>query len=234
MLKKNEAISISKSHPNIWKKLYVKEFHNMRTIKKYTFKILRKYVEINQLLINLNIEEVINNNMDITLNDLNELEKTIYADKSLIIPFPKRRKSTSNYTSLKSQNNEMKNKNRRRFSVSLYSSQRSPKNNPLDFKFVRKPDKFIQKIEKKNENYMMKRNNRIEKHKNSFDLKDIETKNNYKNITKEEKLNKFKDFINNLQKKIKEKEKNLEIKNDNLYKGSHKYIKRNSSFSQQK
>jgi hypothetical protein len=77
LLKREEAINISKSYSNIWKKLYVKEFHNLRTIKEHTFKVLRKYIEINQLLINLNMDETINNNMDITMNDLNALKKTI-------------------------------------------------------------------------------------------------------------------------------------------------------------
>ena len=81
LLKREEAINISKSYSNIWKKLYFKEFHNLRTIKKHTFKALRKYIEINQLLINLNMDETINNNMDITMNDLNALEKSIIAIK---------------------------------------------------------------------------------------------------------------------------------------------------------
>ena len=69
LLKKTEAVNISKNYSNIWKKLYAKEFHNLRSIKNQTFRALTKYIEINQLLLNLNLEEAINNNADLTLND---------------------------------------------------------------------------------------------------------------------------------------------------------------------
>ena len=81
-LKKEVAIAISKDYPNIWKKLYGKEFHNLTSIKTRTFKALRKYMELNQLLMELNIDEGIGRN-DITVNYLNELEKSIYNDKSI-------------------------------------------------------------------------------------------------------------------------------------------------------
>jgi hypothetical protein len=80
-LKKDEAVTISRNYPNIWKKLYVKEFHNLRSIKNLTFTALRKYIEINQMLFNLNLDDIIKVN-DITVNDLNFLEKSIIAEKS--------------------------------------------------------------------------------------------------------------------------------------------------------
>ncbi len=81
-LKKEVAVSISKDYPNIWKKLYGKEFHNLTSIKTRTFKALSKYMELNQLLIELNIDDGIGRN-DITVNYLNELEKSLYNDKSI-------------------------------------------------------------------------------------------------------------------------------------------------------
>ena len=81
-LKKKVAVSISKDYPNIWKKLYGKEFHNLTSIKTRTFKALSKYMELNQLLIELNIDDGIGRN-DITVNYLNELEKSLYNDKSI-------------------------------------------------------------------------------------------------------------------------------------------------------
>ena len=81
LLKKSEAINISKSYSNIWKRLYAKEFHNLISIKNQTFKALIKYKEINQLLIDLNLENAIKNYVDITVKDLNELEKSIYTEK---------------------------------------------------------------------------------------------------------------------------------------------------------
>lgn len=84
LLKKEEAVTTSKNYPNIWKKLYVKEFHNLRSIKNLTFTALRKYIEINQLLFNLNLDDIIKVN-DITVNDLNILEKSIIAEKSVAL-----------------------------------------------------------------------------------------------------------------------------------------------------
>ena len=82
LLKKDQAVNLSKSYPNIWRKIYGKEFHNLRTMKKKTFSVLRKYIEINKLLINNNIEELMLTN-DISTFDLNFMEKSIFADKSL-------------------------------------------------------------------------------------------------------------------------------------------------------
>jgi hypothetical protein len=84
LLKKDEAVTISRNYPNIWKKLYVKEFHNLRSIKNLTFSALRKYIEINQLLFNLNLDDIIKVN-DITVNDLNILEKSIIGEKSFAL-----------------------------------------------------------------------------------------------------------------------------------------------------
>ena len=82
LLKKDEAVTISRNYSNIWKKVYVKEFHNLRSIKNLTFTALRKYIEINQMLFNLNLDDIIKVN-DITVNDLNILEKSIIAEKSV-------------------------------------------------------------------------------------------------------------------------------------------------------
>ena len=80
--KKEDAVATSKSYPNIWKKLYQKEFHNLRAIKNLTFKALKKYIELNQLLLDLDLGEVIAKN-ELTVNDLNEIEKSLFLDKSV-------------------------------------------------------------------------------------------------------------------------------------------------------
>ena len=80
LLKKEQAVNLSKSYPNIWRKIYSKEFHNLRTIKKLTFDVLRKYIEINELLINNNIEEITLTN-DISNFDINMLEKSVSPEK---------------------------------------------------------------------------------------------------------------------------------------------------------
>ena len=83
LYKKEEAVATSKSYPNIWQKLYRKEFHNLRAIKNLTFKVLRKYMELNQLLLDLNLDDALGKN-DLTFNDLNVLEKSLFSDKSLL------------------------------------------------------------------------------------------------------------------------------------------------------
>ena len=114
LFKKEEAVSTSKSYPNIWKKLYGKEFHNLRAIKDMTFKALRKYIEVNQLLLDLHLDDAIAKN-DLTVNDLNELEKSIYTEKSNIMnPLVHSRKSISNnITKFKTMNSEIDKKQKR-------------------------------------------------------------------------------------------------------------------------
>ena len=70
LLKKDQALNLSKSYPNIWRKLYSKEYHNIRTIKIKTFEALRKYIEINELFINNNFDELMLTNDDISNFDM--------------------------------------------------------------------------------------------------------------------------------------------------------------------
>ena len=82
LLKKEPALNLSRSYPNIWRKLYGKEFHNLRSIKNLTFTLLKKYIKVNELFINNNIDDILMTN-DITVADLNFLEKSALADKSM-------------------------------------------------------------------------------------------------------------------------------------------------------
>ena len=43
LLRKNDAMQISKAYPNVWKKIYYKSYHNMKSIKKLTKKIVINY-----------------------------------------------------------------------------------------------------------------------------------------------------------------------------------------------
>ena len=146
-LKKEEAISTSKSYPNIWKKLYGKEFHNLRSIKDLTFKALRKYIEVNQLLINLNLDDAIITN-DITLNDLNTLEKSIYKERSFAL-YNQKKKSISHkilspknndITRFKTMNNEFDKKSKR-LSLGVIVVQKDKKN--FKKKFIRNQSNSI-------------------------------------------------------------------------------------------
>ena len=45
LLRKHEAMIISKAYPNVWKKIYIKSYHNMKSIKKKTQKIIIHYCQ---------------------------------------------------------------------------------------------------------------------------------------------------------------------------------------------
>ena len=82
LLKKEHAMNLSKRYSNIWRKIYGREFHNLRTIKKYTFSVLKKYIEINEIFINNNLNDFkLTNNVSVF--DLNILEKTDLDNKSV-------------------------------------------------------------------------------------------------------------------------------------------------------
>ena len=87
LLKKDTAVNLSKSYPNIWRKIYAREFHNLRTIKKQTFAILKKYIEINDLLAYNNFSDSkLRNRNSISSFDinLNLVEKSAFGEKSKI------------------------------------------------------------------------------------------------------------------------------------------------------
>ena len=85
LLKKDTAVNLSKSYPNIWRKIYAREFHNLRTIKKQTFAILKKYIEINDLLAynNCSDSKLTNRNSISSFDiNLNLVEKSAFGEKS--------------------------------------------------------------------------------------------------------------------------------------------------------
>ena len=47
LLKKNDAVSLSNNYPNIWRDIHNKSYHNLVSIKKLTFKILKRYYNTN-------------------------------------------------------------------------------------------------------------------------------------------------------------------------------------------
>ena len=84
LLKKEHAVNLSKSYPNIWRKIYGREFHNLRKIKQYTFIALKKYMEINDLLLmnNIDIDDFkLTNNL--SSFDINLFDKSGIVDKSI-------------------------------------------------------------------------------------------------------------------------------------------------------
>jgi len=45
LLRKNDTMQISKAYPNVWKKIYYKSYHNMKSIKKMTKKVVINYCQ---------------------------------------------------------------------------------------------------------------------------------------------------------------------------------------------
>ena len=255
-LKKIEAINLSKSYPNIWKKLYVKEFHNLRTIKKRTFKVLTKYIEVNKLLIDLNLDETLNNNIDLTINDLNEVEKSIFANKKLGLKNNAKRRKTiflqkpsSNIAILHSLYHGLRRLSHGKFTYTQKNNQnkvnkKSNKNNDKDDSSYSSP---------MNSNLTsltyIRRHKRVIHFSNDASNKKLPEKNNVKNnlgeidgntktnkfINKKEKLKLLKRILKNIQTKLKsKKDKDIKYKilkrKDFIYKGNLKQnIKRNSS-----
>ena len=152
LLKKEQAVNLSKSYPNIWRKIYSKEFHNLRSIKKMTFDVLRNYIEINDLLINNNIEEMAMTN-DISHIDVNMFEKSVI-DKT-------KRTSQERHSSL-SKNDMLK-------------------NNTLNYEYDKKPKKLNLDAIKVNLKSKKINKNLFLKRKSTLDEKQVQflTKKNY-------------------------------------------------------
>ena len=51
LLRKHDAYKIAKAYPNIWKKQFKNSYHNMISIKKFTFKVLEKYCALHNIII---------------------------------------------------------------------------------------------------------------------------------------------------------------------------------------
>ena len=83
LLKKEHAVNLSKNYPNIWRKIYGREFHDLRKIKQHTFSVLKKYIETNNIFMNDNIDDlnITNNISHFDINNI--LDKSSFIDKSL-------------------------------------------------------------------------------------------------------------------------------------------------------
>ena len=97
LLRKQNAIILSKNFPNIWRRIETKSYHNLVSIKKLTYKILKRYY--NTHIYNKNNKDTYNifnhdvsNNFDCEFTNLekrqsylNELTKNKITRKSIII-----------------------------------------------------------------------------------------------------------------------------------------------------
>ena len=65
LLRKSDAVSISKKFPNIWKKQYQKSYTNMNSIKKRTMKKLKDYCQVYGIAFQVNETHQISHNLTI-------------------------------------------------------------------------------------------------------------------------------------------------------------------------
>ena len=63
LLRKNDTMQISKAYPNVWKKIYLKSYHNMKSIKYMTKKIIINYCK------NYGLKHTLENNQDTEVNN---------------------------------------------------------------------------------------------------------------------------------------------------------------------
>ena len=68
LLRKHEAMVISKAYPNVWKKIYHKSYHNMKSIKKLTQQIIVHYCNNHGHKYESEKPQVIRSNSDFLVN----------------------------------------------------------------------------------------------------------------------------------------------------------------------
>ena len=87
LLRKNDAINISKNFQNIWKRIHNKSYHNLVSIKKLTIKTLKHYYDTHFYIKNKK-DTHLEFNLDATRNsDLSFLESKLNASKSRNLGF---------------------------------------------------------------------------------------------------------------------------------------------------
>ena len=70
LLRKYDASIISKTYPNIWRRIYNKSFHNLVSIKKVAFKALKRYYNTHYYNKKNNKEESLSFNIDMSKNGI--------------------------------------------------------------------------------------------------------------------------------------------------------------------
>ena len=160
LLRKHDAIIISSNFPNIWKRIQNKSYHNLVSIKKLTFKILKQYFNTN--LYNKNIKEK---------NSLFKFDTTKYGNSEFSISenkpsfIKKNNNNKSDYKSFNKSYNQSSSKSFAKFSCkSVNKTLNKFKNNILE-KVKLKPTKTKNPV---NKNKLFVTNN-LHKRQNSKD-----------------------------------------------------------------
>ena len=210
LLPKLDAMSISKNFPNIWTKIENKSYHNLVSIKKLTFKILKKFYN-NNINNKNNKDSNINFNLDSTKNsELSFLER-----KPSFINILKTRtinRSMKLSNNIENKKNEYNNKNNNLNKNKLNVEYNNKKKNIVD-SFEKDLNLLDGSINSNNSNFPNSDNYSDHK-KEKSDIKQKRTK-NLEQIDKKKTLDKnfsFK-FDENNKNNILSPKKGLTIKN---------------------
>ena len=211
LLPKKDVLAISKNFNNIWKKIQKIDFHNMISIKRHTFKILNKYIEMNGF-VKVNPTDISRfyffDENDRRASEINIIASSMNSRKSINLfnPIFRQRNSNPNnmnYSKFKRSNNSLEITNDQNFNNSfnkiipfrMSSSQIYVNQNQIQsiFNLNNKLNDIVQNnvINKENTSYDKKKTNRTHFSKNSQN----ETKNtvilNQKEENQPETLNRI-------------------------------------------
>ena len=141
LLRKNDVLDISENFPNIWRKIYDKSYHNLVSIKKVAYAILKRYYDSNFH----HKEKKGDFSFDLdnsSSTSISLLENSKTSNKSIAIqkPYNKpKRKNKSNINLKKRLSNKKLNKSKSGFRISVndleYKNRKSFNSNSRVFNF---------------------------------------------------------------------------------------------------
>ena len=150
LLRKQDSYKIAKAYPNIWKKQFRKSYYNIITIKQFTFKTLRKYCTLHNLIIK---KKQIKETEKIALSRIQEIVKNV--QRQSILEEKKKEEKSVIKRKKSSLTTFIKSKKSYKPGTSLYSIKESHKiiknillNNTSSLKFNRNNENQLQKLTK--------------------------------------------------------------------------------------
>ena len=191
LLRKYDAINISKSFPNVWRRIYNKSYHNLVSIKELTFKTIKRYY--NTYFYNKENNTINISNLDATVYSKNSNKSEI----SRVIRKIKTHKSHNSLNNGKNGNKFLVLKNMKKYSsnkLGLESNNMRKVSDEISSNGINFSESFnslnsISSKNKKSENSHAESNlsNEINNNNNNFKNSDIKniavTKCTFKNST---------------------------------------------------
>ena len=171
LLPKLDVMTISKNFPNIWKRLENKSYHNLVSIKKRTFNILKKFYNTN--IINKNTKESnINFNLDLTKNSeilFPERKQSIITNNLRTITIKKTINTSTDKESFKSGKKYINNSFKRN---KLYIEYNDKKKNSID-SFEKELNISVDSINSINSNFQNSTNKKEDSYIKRIGSKDL-------------------------------------------------------------